>query len=114
MRAYGVERKRDVNLAFAVALPDGLVAPVIRDAAAAPAATLASEYARLSVGAHDGSLPPKAYQTGTFTVSNLFLGRRGSIGSRPSSTRRRLGSSGWAASRSVGSRAMDRALSPRP
>ncbi len=71
MRADGVERKRDVNLAFAVALPDGLVAPVIRDAAAAPAATLASEYARLSVGAHDGSLPPKAYQTGTFTVSNL-------------------------------------------
>lgn len=67
----GIEEVNAVNLAVAVNTPDGLVAPVIRDAQTKPIASLASELADLAERARAGRLPPSGYQKGTFTLSNL-------------------------------------------
>lgn len=60
-----------LNLGVAVATPRGLVVPVIRAADTLDLAGLAAELQRLSAQARDNSLPPVAYQGGSFTVSNL-------------------------------------------
>jgi pyruvate/2-oxoglutarate dehydrogenase complex dihydrolipoamide acyltransferase (E2) component len=71
MREGGIERMHDVNLGFAVTLGDGLAVPVIRQADLKPVAALAAEINELAAGARAGTLPPRAYQSGTFTLSNL-------------------------------------------
>lgn len=67
----GIELAGSVNLGFAVALEDGLMVPVIRNADAKSIEELAAESRELADGARKGALPPKAYQGGTFTLSNL-------------------------------------------
>ncbi|HEY8417274.1 MAG TPA: dihydrolipoamide acetyltransferase family protein [Limnochordales bacterium] len=62
-----------VHLAMAVALPDGLVTPVIRDAHAKSLAEIAREARELAEAARGGRLKPEQYQGGTFTVSNLGM-----------------------------------------
>jgi pyruvate dehydrogenase E2 component (dihydrolipoamide acetyltransferase) len=69
--ARGIEEVHAVNLAVAVNTPEGLVAPVIRDAQAKSIGSLATELADLAERARAGKLPPSAYQKGTFTLSNL-------------------------------------------
>lgn len=72
LRDGGIERVATVNLGVAVALePEGLMVPVIRDAQDKPVSMLSAELRGLAAGARAGQLPPKAYQAGTFTVTNL-------------------------------------------
>lgn len=71
MREKEVELVDDINLGVAVALDDGLMVPVIRNADAKSVAELADATRRLAEGARAGALTGGAYQRGTFTVSNL-------------------------------------------
>lgn len=68
-----VECQGAVHLGLAVALDEGLMVPVIRDAEAKPVAQLAQETRALAASTRAGQLPPKAYQGATFTVTNLGM-----------------------------------------
>ncbi|MHA7598523.1 2-oxo acid dehydrogenase subunit E2 [Alicycliphilus sp. T452] len=68
-----VECQSAVHLGLAVALDEGLMVPVIRDAETKPVAQLAQETRALAAGTRAGQLPPKAYQGATFTVTNLGM-----------------------------------------
>ena len=60
-----------VNLAVAVAVEDGLVTPVIRDAHTKSLSEISLEVKDLASRARNKKLKPEEYQGGTFTVSNL-------------------------------------------
>ncbi len=63
---YGV-----INLAVAVAVDDGLVTPVIRDAGSKPLKDISLQVKDFAARARTKKLKPEEYQGGTFTVSNL-------------------------------------------
>ena len=60
-----------VNLAVAVAVDDGLITPVIRDADKLSLKQISAAVKDLAVRARDKKLKPEEYQGGTLTVSNL-------------------------------------------
>lgn len=62
-----------VHMAVAVALDEGLITPVIRDAHAKSLLQIAQEARSLAEAARGGSLRPDQYQGGTFTISNLGM-----------------------------------------
>jgi len=64
-------RWRCVHLGMAVALDEGLVVPVIRNADKLSLANLQEETARLGRAAREGALTMSDLHDGTFTVSNL-------------------------------------------
>jgi len=61
------------HIGFAVALPDGLLVPVIRDCQAKSVRQISREAASLAQRARAGALTPAEYSGGTFTVSNLGM-----------------------------------------
>ncbi len=63
----------DVHLGIAVALPDGLVTPVVRNADRKPLLELAAEIRDLAARARERRLQPEDYTGSTFTVSNLGM-----------------------------------------
>ncbi|MGE5817623.1 MAG: dihydrolipoamide acetyltransferase family protein [Deltaproteobacteria bacterium] len=69
----GVELYTDINLGMAVAIEDGLVVPVIRNADRLSLAGLAKESRALAEKAQKKKLFPLDYEGGTFTVSNLGM-----------------------------------------
>lgn len=73
LRPEGIVRNRDVHLGVAVGLEEGLAVPVIRHADQLSLQALADQVKTLAQGARQQSLPPKAYQGGTFTVTNLGM-----------------------------------------
>jgi 2-oxoisovalerate dehydrogenase E2 component (dihydrolipoyl transacylase) len=73
--------KRRINVGIAVAVPDGLVVPVIRDADQKSVAGLAHAVRDLAVRARSNKLALTDIQGGTFTVNNT--GALGSIMSKP-------------------------------
>lgn len=73
MREGGIERVSSVHLGLAVAIHEGLSVPVIRDAEVKSVMELASEVRAMAAGAKAGTLPPRAYQGGSFTVTNLGM-----------------------------------------
>jgi pyruvate dehydrogenase E2 component (dihydrolipoamide acetyltransferase) len=60
-----------VHMGIAVALEDGLIVPVIRDAGTRPLAELARDRAELAARAQAGTLTLDQVEGGTFTISNL-------------------------------------------
>jgi len=62
-----------VDVAIAVAVPGGLVTPVIRNAAGKNLIDIANESRNLILKAKAGKLVPSDYQGGTFTISNLGM-----------------------------------------
>ena len=62
-----------VDIGVAVALPEGLITPVIRDADQCSIFDIASEVRTLAKKAKDGKLTPDEYTNGTFTISNLGM-----------------------------------------
>ncbi len=62
---------RDVNLAVAVAVEDGLVTPVIRNAGAKSLREISAAVKDLATRARSKKLKPEEYAGGTITVSNL-------------------------------------------
>ncbi|MES2309226.1 MAG: pyruvate dehydrogenase complex dihydrolipoamide acetyltransferase [Verrucomicrobiota bacterium] len=63
----------NVGLAFAVAIPNGLITPVIQEAQNKNLKQIADEVKALASRAREGKLKPEEYTTGTFTVSNLGM-----------------------------------------
>jgi pyruvate dehydrogenase E2 component (dihydrolipoamide acetyltransferase) len=68
-----IRRYRRINVAIAVALPEGLIAPVVHDTDRLPLAELAGKIHDLGERARAGHLHPEDYNGGTFTVSNLGM-----------------------------------------
>jgi pyruvate dehydrogenase E2 component (dihydrolipoamide acetyltransferase) len=60
-----------VHVGFAVALDDGLIVPVVRDAHRRPLVEIARERAALAARAADGAIGLDEIEGGTFTISNL-------------------------------------------
>ncbi len=69
----GVEHFSDINIGLAVAVSDGLVVPVIRNADRLGLTELAQHSRELSEKAQIKKLLPLDYEGGTFTVSNLGM-----------------------------------------
>ncbi len=67
----GIIVKRAVNIGIAVALEDGLIVPVLREADRKGFVALAREVADLAARAREKRLNPEEVQRGTFTVNNL-------------------------------------------
>ena len=66
-----VEEVGDVNLGFAVALPTGLIVPVVRTAQQKSLQDISQECKALTEKARAGKLTPDDYSGNTFTISNL-------------------------------------------
>ena len=61
----------EINIGVAVALEDGLVAPVVRDARTKSIPRISAELKDLASRARSGGLSAADYQGGTFTITNL-------------------------------------------
>ena len=77
----GVVMKRYINLGIAVAIPDGLIVPVIKDADGLGFTDLVRVTNDLVERARNKQLKPDDVQGGTFTLNNT--GATGSIASQP-------------------------------
>ena len=66
-------QKKQVHIGMAVALEQGLIVPVIRNADQRRILEIARESQRLSTLARTGKLRPEDFSGGTFTVSNLGM-----------------------------------------
>ena len=66
-------QKKQVNVGVAVALEQGLIVPVVRNADQRSMLDLARETRRLAEAARQGKLRPEDFSGGTFTVSNLGM-----------------------------------------
>jgi len=67
----GIEVFGTVNMGVAVALEDGLIVPVIRDAGTKALGEIARERADLAARAQAGTLDIEDVEGGTFTITNL-------------------------------------------
>ena len=65
--------KQQINIGIAVALPEGLIVPVIHDADKCNVLDIARESHRLVEAARTGKLKPEDFSGGTFSVSNLGM-----------------------------------------
>jgi pyruvate dehydrogenase E2 component (dihydrolipoamide acetyltransferase) len=64
---------RRVDISMAVAIPNGLVTPVIRGADSLSLSAIAAQSRRFAELARDGKLMPEDYQGGTASISNLGM-----------------------------------------
>ncbi len=69
----GVAFYDDVDVSVAVAIPDGLITPIIRRADQKGLATISNEMKDLGLRARAGKLKPEQFQGGGFSVSNLGM-----------------------------------------
>jgi len=72
-REGGLEVHPRINIGIAVALEEGLISPVLRDADSKPLRTIAAESKALFERARAGRLRADDLGSGTFTVSNLGM-----------------------------------------
>lgn len=68
-----VLRFPDADVAVAVAIPDGLITPIVRAANRKSLGEISGELTDLAVRAKAGKLRPEEFQGGTFSVSNLGM-----------------------------------------
>lgn len=71
LREDGIHLLGEINIGVAVALPEGLIVPVVRQADRKSLAQIAGEVRDLASRAREGRLAPADVTGGTFTVSNL-------------------------------------------
>jgi pyruvate dehydrogenase E2 component (dihydrolipoamide acetyltransferase) len=69
----GILMKEYVNMGLAVAVPNGLIVPVIKDADLLSLPEIAAVSAALIEKTKKGTLTPDEYSGGTFTISNLGM-----------------------------------------
>lgn len=69
----GVAQHRSAHVSVAVAIPGGLITPVVRDAQTKGLAQIAAEMKDLAARARDKRLKPQEYMGGTFSISNLGM-----------------------------------------
>ncbi len=68
-----IVQKGSVDVGVAVALPDGLITPVIRDADQKSIVEIGAEVRELAGRAREGKLLAEEYTGGSFTISNLGM-----------------------------------------
>lgn len=68
-----VHQYDEINVAMAIALEQGLIAPVIKNCDHKPLAQIAREAKELVQGAKEGTLRQDEYEGATFTVSNMGM-----------------------------------------
>ena len=68
-----VRRHNRAHIGVAVAIDDGLITPVVRDAHARPIAEISGEVRELAALARAKRLPPERYTGSTFSISNLGM-----------------------------------------
>ncbi|WP_409125707.1 2-oxo acid dehydrogenase subunit E2 [Streptomyces caniscabiei] len=71
VREDGVHLLDDIHLGFAVAVPGGLMVPVIEDAGALPLPEIARRSRELAGAAREGRISPAQLEGATFTVTSL-------------------------------------------
>jgi pyruvate dehydrogenase E2 component (dihydrolipoamide acetyltransferase) len=71
VREDGVHLLDDIHLGFAVAVPGGLMVPVIEDAVALPLPEIARRSRALAGAAREGRISPAQLEGATFTVTSL-------------------------------------------
>ena len=69
----GIMQYRSVDVSVAVALPAGLITPIVHNADNKGLATISNEMKDLAARARDGKLKPEEFQGGTFSISNLGM-----------------------------------------
>jgi pyruvate dehydrogenase E2 component (dihydrolipoamide acetyltransferase) len=62
-----------VDVSVAVATPNGLITPVVKNADQKGLAAISNEVRQLAARAREGKLKPEEYQGGGFTISNLGM-----------------------------------------
>ncbi|HQV58812.1 MAG TPA: 2-oxo acid dehydrogenase subunit E2, partial [Ilumatobacteraceae bacterium] len=67
----GIAVLPDIHVGLAVAVPNGLLVPVVRDAAHRSLDDLSAETSRLAAAARSGTISPGELDGGTFSVSAL-------------------------------------------
>ncbi len=68
-----IYRFREVDISVAVAIPDGLITPIIRRADQKSLGAISREMQDLAARAKDGKLKPEEFQGGGFSISNLGM-----------------------------------------
>ena len=68
-----LHRFQRVDISMAVAIPGGLITPVIKDAGSSSVSSIARQAKALAQMARDGKLKPEDYQGGTASISNLGM-----------------------------------------
>ena len=68
-----IVQKGSVDVGVAVALPDGLITPVVRDADQKSIVEIGAEVRALAARAKEGKLLAEEYTGGSFTISNLGM-----------------------------------------
>ncbi len=68
-----IRRMNDVHISVAVAIEDGLITPVIRNADRLGLTEISAQVKDLATRAKDKKLTPEEYTGGTFSVSNLGM-----------------------------------------
>ncbi|MDZ4673988.1 MAG: dihydrolipoamide acetyltransferase family protein [Gemmatimonadota bacterium] len=68
-----IRQWREVHIAMAVAIPDGLITPVIRHADRKSLRQISADARDLAKRARDRKLTPEEYTGGTFSISNLGM-----------------------------------------
>jgi pyruvate dehydrogenase E2 component (dihydrolipoamide acetyltransferase) len=63
----------DVDISVAVAIPEGLITPILRQADAKGLATISRDMKDLAGRARAGKLKPEEYQGGSFSISNMGM-----------------------------------------
>ncbi len=66
-------RHATADIGLAVAMPDGLITPVVRDCGGKGIAAIDAELTDLIERARTGKLAPEEYAGATFTISNLGM-----------------------------------------
>jgi len=69
----GILQYNNVDISVAVAIPDGLITPIVRNADQKALAHISSEMKSLAARAKKGTLSAEEYQGGSFTISNLGM-----------------------------------------
>jgi pyruvate dehydrogenase E2 component (dihydrolipoamide acetyltransferase) len=68
-----IKQHPEVQLSFAVAIAEGLITPIVREAQNKSLIQISGEAKGLAAKAKEGKLKPEEFQGGTFTVSNLGM-----------------------------------------
>lgn len=69
----GVKMYKTADISVAVAIPNGLVTPIIRSAESKRLSDISGEMKALAARAKDGKLKPEDYTGGSFSLSNLGM-----------------------------------------
>jgi len=68
-----IARLRQVDISVAVALEEGLITPIVRNAGHKGLSAISNEIKALAERARAGELAPEEYQGGSFSISNLGM-----------------------------------------